>query len=292
MVRTLFALVFAAGLMWASVIAGPVLSVARADVSPQVCPDVAAQLTSWTQRVGDHNSRTSTVNTYDHAAVEVFNAEKGQLEAERTVLMPRVDSCAAATAVLTPKDPSGLQLATASAAQRLAIDNARKGIPAGYQPPSVRKGDRETVPKDAPERPLYEALRGDNPRIVPKNVRLAGAAAPPAGGPDPAYPGQKIGETPAGDAKVVPDHIVPLAELVKLPGFLKLTSDQMYLLSQAPLNYQWISWTANTAENSDSAARMLPEPDRSWAGKQMQLQNETRNQLQDIVNNLVKANGE
>ncbi|MGA5543212.1 hypothetical protein ACPCIR_15275 [Mycobacterium sp. NPDC051198] len=288
----LLALVLAGGLMWVSVIAGPVLSVARADALHQVCPDPAAQLDAWLQRANDHNSRTGSVNAYDHAAVEVFNAEKAQLEADRSALMPRIDACDAAVEVLTPKDPSGLQLATASAAQRLAVDNARKGIPAGYQPQSVRKGDRETVPKGAPERPLYEALRGDNPRSVPKDVRLAGAAAPPAGAPDPVYPGQKIGETPAGDAKVTPDHIVPLAELIKLPGFLKLTSDQMYLLSQAPLNYRWMSWTANAAENSGSAARILPEPDRNWAGKQMQLQNETRNQLRDIINNLVTANGE
>ncbi|OBA93961.1 hypothetical protein A5665_00430 [Mycolicibacterium fortuitum] len=283
--------VFAAGLLWASVIVGPVLPVARADVFHQVCPDAAAQLDAWLQRANDHNSRTGSVNAYDHAAVDVFNAEKVQLEADRSALMPRIDACNAAVAVVTPKDPSGLQLATPTAAQRLAIDNARRGIPAGYQPPSVRKGDRETMPKDAPERPLYEALRGDNSRNVPKDVRLAGAAAPPAGAPDPAYPGQKVGETTAGDAKVAPDHIVPLAELIKLPGFLKLTSDQMYLLSQAPLNYRWMSWTANTAENSGSAARVLPEADRNWAGKQIRLQNETRNQLQDIINNLVKANG-
>ncbi|OBB86581.1 hypothetical protein A5779_02680 [Mycolicibacterium peregrinum] len=292
MVRVLLAPVFAAGLMWASVIAGPVLSVARADILHQVCPDPAAQLDAWIQRANDHNSRTGSVNAYDHAAVDVFNAEKVQLEADRSALMPRIDACDAAVAVLTPKDPSGLQLATPTAAQRLAIDDARKGIPAGYQPPAVRKGDRETMPKDAPERPLYEALRGDSSRNVPKDIHLAGAAAPPAGAPDPAYPGQKIGETPAGDAKVVPDHIVPLAELIKLPGFLKLTSDQMYLLSQVPLNFQWMSWTANTAEYSGSAARMLPEADRSWAGKQIQLQNETRNQLQDIIDNLVRANGE
>ena len=37
--------------------------------------------------------------------------------------------------------------------------------------------------------------------------------------------------------------------------------------------------------------RMLPKADPNWAGKQIQLQNETRNQLQDIIKNLVKANG-
>ena len=137
----------------------------------------------------------------------------------------------------------------------------------------------------------YDALRGDNPGNVPKDVRLAGKVAPRVGAPDPVYPGQKIGETKTGDPKVSPDHIVPLAELIKLPGFLKLTSDQMFILSQLPLNYQWLSWTANTAKNSGSAARMLPKADRNWAGKQIQLQNETRNQLQDIIKNLVKANG-
>ncbi|MEV0671309.1 hypothetical protein [Mycobacterium sp. NPDC050441] len=287
----LLALALASGLLWASAIDGSVLPVARSNTFDTVCPDVATQLASWTQRADDHNNRSGSINTYDHAAVDAYNAEKAQLEAERSALMPRVDACDAAVAGLTPKDPAGLQLANPTAAQRLAIDNARKGIPAGYQPPSVRKGNRETVPKNAPERPLYEALRGDNPGNVPKDVRLAGKAAPRAGAPDPVYPGQRIGETKAGDAKVSPDHIVPLAELIKLPGFLKLTSDQMLILSQLPLNYQWLSWTANTAKNSGSAARMLPKADPNWAGKQIQLQNETRNQLQDIINNLVKANG-
>lgn len=291
MASVLLALVLAFGLVWTSAIAGPVLSVARADVYGQVCPDVAAQFASWKQRADDHNSRTGSVNTYDNSAVDAFNAEKVQLEAERTEFMPRLDACDAAITALTPKDPSGLQLATPSAAQRLAIDNAKKGIPAGYQPPPARKGDREVVPRDAPERPLYDALRDGNPGNVPKDVSLAGKAAPQPGAPDPVYPGLRIGETKAGDAKVSPDHIVPLAELIKLPGFLKLTADQMYLLSQVPLNYQWLSWTANTAKNSASAARMLTKADGNWAGKQIQLQNETRNQLQDVINNLVKANG-
>lgn len=285
------ALVLAVGLLWSSAIDGPVLSVARADTFDTICPDIAAQLASWTQRKDDHNNRSGGVNSYDHAAVAAYNAEKAQLEAERTALLPRVSACDAAANAVTPKDPSGLQLAKPSSTQRLAIDNARKGIPAGYQPPPVRNGNRETVPKNAPERPLYDALRDDNPGNVPKDVRLAGKVAPRVGAPDPVYPGQKIGETKTGDPKVSPDHIVPLAELIKLPGFLKLTSDQMFILSRLPLNYQWLSWTANTAKNSGSAARMLPKADPNWAGKQIQLQNETRNQLQDIIKNLVKANG-
>lgn len=283
--------VLASGLLWSPMIVGSVLPVAAADVFQQMCPDVVAQFASWKQRADDHNNRTGSIDTYDNAAVDAFNAEKAQLEAERTEFMPRLDACDAVVAVVTPKDPSGLQLATPTAAQRLAIDTARKSIPTGYQPQPARAGDREVVPRDAPERPLYDALRDGSPEDVPKDVRLAGTAALRPGAPDPVYPGLKIGETQAGDGKVSPSHIVSLAELIKLPGFLKLTSDQMYILSRLPLNYQWQSWTASTAADSGSAVRLLPQPDASWAGKQMQLKNETSNQLRDVVNNLVRASG-
>ncbi|OBC15360.1 hypothetical protein A5784_02770 [Mycobacterium sp. 852013-50091_SCH5140682] len=65
----------------------------------------------------------------------------------------------------------------------------------------------------------------------------------------------------------------------------------MFMLTRLPLNYQWLSWTANKAKNCGSAERLLPEADRNWVGKQLHLQNQTRDQLQDIINNLVKANG-
>ncbi|MGV9803496.1 hypothetical protein ACWDTP_36155 [Mycobacterium sp. NPDC003449] len=286
------AFALAVGLVWLYAIGGSSIPVAWSDAFADACPDVAAQLDSWVQRADAHNNRAGSVNTYDHAAVDAYNAEKAQLEAERAVLNPRVDACRAAAKVLTPKDPSGrLPLAKPSDAQRFAIDNARKRIPTGYQPQPARNGNRETVPRNAPERALYDVLRDGNPGRIPKDVRLAGKAAPQPGRSDPVYPDRKIGETTRGDAQVSPDHIVPLAELLKLPGFLKLTSDQMFMLSRLPLNYQWLSWTANKGKNSGSAERLLPEADRNWVGKQLHLQNQTRDQLQDIINNLVTANG-
>src|SRR5689334_15427476 len=110
----LIAPVLASGLLWSPMIVGSVLPVAAADVFQQMCPDVAAQFASRKQRDDDHNHRAGSIDNYDNA-VDAFNAEKAQLEAERTEFMPRLDACDAVVAVVTPKDPSGLQLATPTA---------------------------------------------------------------------------------------------------------------------------------------------------------------------------------
>lgn len=290
MVSALLTVMLTAGLMVLSAVDLTMVPVARSDSNSMLCPGLMAEMESWIQRAESHRNRAGSVNTYDLAAVAAYNAESNQLDAERNALLPRVNACSAAMKAVTPKDPSSLPVGKPSPTQRLAIDNARKAMPPDYQPRPVRSGNRELVPKSAPERGLYDALRYKNPGEIPKDSRLAGRSAPRPGDPDPAYPGRKIGEMRNGDPEVSPDHIVPLAEMIKLPVFLKLTPDQMFILSRVPLNYQWLSSTANMAKNSGNAARLLPEADRNWVGKQIRVQAETRARLQEIINNLVKAN--
>ncbi|WP_018602066.1 hypothetical protein [Mycobacterium sp. 155] len=115
---------------------GAVLPVARAVAFADLCPEVAAQFDAWSQRADDHNAPAGSVNTYDHAAVDAYNAEKAQLETERSALKPRVDACTDAAKVAELKDPGGAPLAKPSAEKKAAIDATKQQIPAGYQPPT------------------------------------------------------------------------------------------------------------------------------------------------------------
>lgn len=285
-----FGVLFAAVLVCATAIGVIPPAVGHADPIETICPDVIAQLKAWKQKADNHNNRAGSVNTYSKSAVDSYNAEKAQLESERTALLPRVEACESAARAITSKDPLAPPLAKPNPAQRDAIAAALTKIPPGYQPQPVRRGNREVIPDKAPERPLYEELRKGNPGSMPPDSRLAGKAAPKVNSSDPAFPARKIRAGRTGKSKVTPDHIVPLAELIKMRGFLKLTPEQIFAISRLPMNFQWLSWAANMGKNSGSAARLLPGADANWVGRQVQMQDETRSKLQEIIDDLVKAN--
>jgi hypothetical protein len=113
------------------------------------------------------------------------------------------------------------------------------------------------------------------------------------GAPDPAYPtstGRTFGTNAAGGSAASPDHIIPLAEIVNMPGFTRLKAEYMYVVTRAPVNYQWLSRGANSAKQSRSVAGMSGV-DPVWQAEQIALEQEVRAKLQDIINKLLTIQG-
>jgi hypothetical protein len=278
-----------------TLVVGAVASVpiASADPSDEVCPGLSAAWDSWSKRADAHNAAPHTFSPSQQAQFDAYNAEKRQLEAERDALNGRQTACDSATKALVPQTPGGPPVKTqAPPTKRAALVKAINDIPSGWQPPVRIPGQRATVPNESPVRPIYDTLRSGNPKSARElgDVLLQGQPRPKPGDADPAYDGGTI-QGKAGQPKVSADHIIPLSELVQMPGFTHLTPDQMYLLANTPMNLQWLSWRANQSKGSGAAADLLPKVTEAWAQSQQQLEDSTRTALIDIINKLNAANG-
>jgi len=287
--------------LWQELLASVILCgllvapVTPAAAAPEaLCAAQLAAAESIQARISAHNAKPHIFELPKQAAAyAAYNAEATQLNAERARVAAQLQACAEAMDALEDAGVSSLQMRPVPEQRRLAIDQARQQIPAGWTPPAPpAPGQYWRVPRDSPARALYDALRADNPGIV-GNVSLKGQPRPAVGSPDPAYPassGVKIGTNKAGEAKVSADHIIPVAELIYMPGFLKLTPANMYVVSRAPINYQWLSARSNQSKSSRSVAWMSGV-DPQWQANQVRLENEVRAQLQDIINKLLKSQG-
>lgn len=117
---------------------------------------------------------------------------------------------------------------------------------------------------------------------------MQGNPKPIVGAPDPARNGAPIpgmASDPSRPAVVV-DHIVPISQLMYVPGFLNLPAEYMYMVTNSPRNLQWMSAYANGMKNSDSVAR-IAGADPKWLHEQLQLENDTKATLQDLIHQLL-----
>ena len=73
-------------------------------------------------------------------------------------------------------------------------------------------------------------------------------------------------------------------------GFTKLKPEYMYVVTRAPINYQWLSRGANSSKQSRSVAGMS-RVDPAWQAEQIALEQQVRSQLQDIVNKFLTIQG-
>jgi hypothetical protein len=136
--------------------------------------------------------------------------------------------------------------------------------------------------------PLYDALRQNNPGNNIGSSYLQGQPRPNVGEPDPAYPNDTIPSIEGNPniPAVTADHIVPLAEIMNLPGFTQLSADNMYIITRAPLNLQWLSQAANLAKSSREVA-FMEGTDPTWIEEQQALHDAVRSQLEDIIQKLI-----
>jgi hypothetical protein len=226
------------------------------------------------------------------AALAAYNAEATRLEAEKATAIANLQSCVEAMEALAGAGLNTPDLRTPPQDVVSDINNAKQQIPKNWSPPTGPGPGGYWRAKGTPVEPLWRVLRKGNPGDL-GNVTLQGKPRPSVGAPDPAYgpgSGKLVQRNAAGNSYVSPDHIVPLAEIVNLPGFTKLNAQNMYVVTRAPANLQWLSVPVNISKNSRSVA-LMSGVDAQWQADQVVLENQVRRQLIDIINKLLKSQG-
>lgn len=277
-------------LLCASVVASSSSAVAAPE---DLCADQIAALEAINAQIDAHNAQPHQFTIPDQAAqAEAYDAEAARLNAAGDAAQANVQACADAMEALAAQDVATADLPTVPDDVKADIDAAKKQIPDDWKP-SARPpaGQNWRIPTNSPVRPLYNVLRDNNPGPM-GNAVLRGPR-PTVDQRDPAYPasdGRVFGTNASGLSAASPDHIIPLAEIINMANFTKLSAQNMYAVTRAPLNYQWLSYTANLSKQARSAADMSGV-DPAWQESQVQLENEVRQQLQDIINKLLKSQG-
>jgi hypothetical protein len=279
-------------------------SPAVAQVSPPPdagpCNPQVQALYATSQAIARHNAQPHLFQVpRQQAALAAYNAEAAQLDAAQDGARANLASCLSALESL-----AGVDLAipqefgtTPTPLTRGQLDRARAAVPQGYREPAPPPGTRWQVPTASPLRPLYDVLRGASPTkqlARSETVRLQGRTRPRVGDPDPSRPGRVILGTELANGRVrstvSPDHIVSLAEIVTLPGFARLTPENMLLVANAPANLQWLSWETNMAKSSRSA-RDLAGIDPAWQQTQSRLEDRVRALLIRTIDQLLRSQG-
>jgi hypothetical protein len=259
-----------------------------------LCAAQTAALLSLRQRIAAHNAKPHVFQVpRQAAALAAYNAEAARLTAEKATVTANLKTCIDAMEELADSANTSLELEPLPSDVRAKIVAAKANIPTNWTPPSPPPtGKNWTVPKGTPLRPLYDVLRYDNPEQV-GIATLRGAPRPRVGAPDPAYPlssNQVFGTSARGLGKASPDHIVPLAQIVNMPGFTRLSPENMYVVTRAPINFQWLSDKSNKSKQSRSVAGMSGV-DPKWQADQIALTEQVRKQLQAIIDKLLKIQG-
>ena len=226
------------------------------------------------------------------AALAAYNAEAEALNAQRVAAKAGLEACLDAMEALAAASETSLDINAVPERDRLAVENAKKLVPSTFTPPPSPPVGKNWTAKGTPLQPLYDVLRMGNPGNV-GNATLRGSPRPQVGDRDPAYPassGRTFGRNAAGESAASPDHIIPLAEIVNMRGFTELKPEYMYVVTRAPINYQWLSRGANSSKQSRSVAGMSGV-DPAWQEEQIALEQQVRTQLQDIINKLLTIQG-
>lgn len=262
----------------------------------------AAQLAVLDQIQGQidvHNAKPHVfVIPEQEAELAAYDAEADQLNAAKAEARSNLQTCADTLGALADQDRSSAPLKPPSDYQRDKIDNLKKQIPSNFQPYTAPDGEGYwRVPPKA--RPLYKALRQDNPGRNLGSPDLQGEPMPKVGDPDPFFGAPDPVYGPYGtigarsslnptEPAVTADHIVPLAEMINIPGFMDLTADNMYMITRAPLNFQWMSQEANFAKSSRDV-ELMEDADPAWVDQQVALHDRVRGQLEEIIQKLLAS---
>jgi hypothetical protein len=287
-------------------ISGAVYPLSDASVAATVglaqadCQAAEAALAQVEQKILVHNAQPHTFEIPRQAAqLAAYNAEANALNAEAQTARSNLQACQLrvlqrdqALQELADRKPGSPSIPTPRADTLQKITDALAKLPPNYESPvrGPAPGGSWRVDKGTVLRPLFDVLRGVTPpRGLGPNVTLQGARRPNVGDRDPAgHPRNTIGSTVKGDPNVSPDHVIPLAEIMHMPGFLKLNPNNMYSVVNAPLNLQWMSRGANNAKGSKSAGLVYGfEP--AWRTSQVALENQVRSQLRDIITRLLAS---
>lgn len=281
-------------LLLASSVAGAPAAAAQVECAAQ-----QASLAQVHQQIAAHNAKPHVFVVPRQAGeAAAYNAEAAALEGAQAAAVAALQACRAkvqqraqALKDLADTRPGSPAIPTPKADTLQKIDDARGKYAPNYVSP-IRGPDASgnwRVPVGSPPRPLYDVLRRVSPPKDPgAGVTYQGQARPVVGDRNPAgHPRNKI-TGPPGKPQVSPDHIIPLTEIIHMPGFLQLNARNMYSVVNAPLNLQWMASATNMSKNSRSAGRVF-KFDPAWRASQEALEKQIRPQLQAIINRLLAS---
>lgn len=85
------------------------------------------------------------------------------------------------------------------------------------------------------------------------------------------------------------DHIVPKVEIIYLPRFMDLTPENMWLVLNAPLNLQWLPTAVNSKNKNSRSAADMQGVDLDWQREQVDLQDQKRRELTELIAQLADS---
>jgi hypothetical protein len=271
--------------------------VARGDPNVELCSEIVAAAIDLEARIDVHNAKPHHFELPRQAAASnAYEAERVALVAEQAAIIPALAACEEAERGLSGL-PNGPPVPAPTTAALDRLQSAARSVPWDWRPtPTTTTAPgvvRVSVPATSPVRPLYDVARTMAPVKLSRkgDVHLNGSPPPKAGALDPAYPPEKnvrIGKTTTGEAAVSADHIVPLAEIVQMPGFHRLSPRNMYAVINAPSNLQWLSFKANRAKSAIISG-LVPGLDPEFAERLRTQQEQQRAELQRIIDSLLKS---
>lgn len=269
-----------------SVVAVPAAKASLPDPS-DLCAAQLAALQAVHDQIDAHNAKPHTFRIpSQQAAADAYNAEAASLNAQQEAARTKAEACIAAMTTLTDATNTTLPLTPISPSTRTALTQAKAKVPANWQPTVPRPGKQWEVARTDPARDVFDLLRKGNPGRI-GDVMLQGRPRPSLGARDPAYRGGVIGQV-GGRSGVHPDHIIPIARIVNMPNFMKLTPDNMWAVARAPFNLQWMSAKANLSKQAFSVSEMSGV-DPAWQAEQSTLESSVAQKLQDLINQLLSS---
>lgn len=241
-------------------------------------------------------------------AASAYNARAAALNSRSSAAQTKVQTCLQAFAKVQATHPYGnvrvpsraveQKLASAvnnvSAAERQAVERSNPSTydflkyGPGKRGMTKRLDSKEPPPLPSSVQKVYQTMDADRPRF-PVTEKLQGTRPPALGSSDPAYGGNRVirayKTNPNG---VVMDHIIPLRRIVAMPGFLRLTPRNMYIVANSPANAQWLSVSSNGSKGSGSTF-LMSGARPAWIAEQQRLRERATRELQELVDALLKS---
>ena len=286
-VRGLFAVLVL--LLSTLLLALPSSAIAYADAA--ACPAQVAALDANQAKIAAHNQLLPPSGVAPPEVAGPVNREADQLNAEKDGLLASLARCEAVVDRLRDNGPAPKPLSEKNSQAMARATAAARPKWQTPTPPVKLADNRVTIPIGHPLRPLWDIVKKlQNPMADYPLVPLQDAAPPPLGSMhDSGY----TVETRMKDGREVPaispDHIVPKVEILYLPRFLELTPENQWEVLNAPTNLQWLPSQVNTKNKNSRSAEDMKGVDSDWRQKQINLQNQKRKELTDLIAQLADS---
>jgi hypothetical protein len=253
------------------------VAAAKPPTASGAAPACSAQLAAVdaiNREVDAHNAKPHTYELpSQQAGFDAYNAEAADIRARGATVQANREKCFAAALRL-----SGGLLAPVAAP---VPDGLTQLIKSGRFRGANRQEDVDelidTLDENAQK---YDEAWAD--------AELQDQRQPKPGDTDPARPGASVGTDAQGGPQVPPDWVVPLSDILKMPKFMQLDAESMWMVTMSPLNREWVSSQGAMARRSPSVAAVSATSD-DWLKNQKKLADQTRGQLEQIIEQLADS---